>query len=169
MIIAKFLLKFIKILNKEGSPKAIAGGLALGVMLGFVPKIGLIGLALMIFILMLAVNQSAALLAAAVVSAVAWIGDPITNRVGYLLLTAGPLQSFWTLLANTPVVPWTRFNNTLVMGGLAIGAMLVIPSYFVFHRLVLAYREKVLTAIGKWRIVQVLKASKIVGIYNDYR
>jgi uncharacterized protein (TIGR03546 family) len=168
MLAVKFILKFIRILNKDASPGSIAAGLALGLVWGLLPKFGIMGVAVMTLALVLTVNFSAALVSAAAFTVVAWAGDPLFNKIGYALLTTAPLKGLWTALYNTPVVPWTRFNNTLVMGSLATGLVLMVPAFFAFRWGVVKYRERVLAAVQKWKIVQVLKASKLYGLYSEY-
>lgn len=168
MIALKLLLKFIRILNKEASPKAIAGGLALGMIIGFTPKGSLHNVVVLALILMLNVNAASAFFAAAACALVAYLADPLFNKIGYALLTAGPLQGLWTTLYNTPLVPWTRFNNTLVLGSLAFALAFFWPCYFLCAAGVRQYRTQVLTVVQKWKIVQALKASKLVSLYNDY-
>jgi uncharacterized protein (TIGR03546 family) len=169
VIALKLLLKFIRILNKEASPRAIAAGLALGMIVGLTPKGSLHNLAVLFLVLMLNVNAASAFVAAGFFTLVAYLGDPLFNKVGYALLTAKPLQGFWTSLYNTPAVPWTDFNDTLVLGSLACALALFWPVYFLNVRAVRNYREKVLVAVQKWRVVQLLKTSKLVSLYNDYR
>ena len=167
MLALKFILKFINVLNKDASPNAIAAGLALGMVLGLTPKFGLLGLVLLVLVLMLAVNFSAALLSTAAFTVFAWAGDPLFNKIGYALLTAPSLKGLWTAFYNTPAVPWTRFNNTLVLGSLAAGLSLLVPAFFAFRWGVVKYREKILTAVQKWKITQMLKASRLYSLYND--
>lgn len=168
MLALKLILKFINVLNKDATPNAVAAGLALGMVLGFTPKFGLLGLFLLVLALLFTLNFSAVLVSAAVFSIFAWVGDPLFNKAGYALLTAPALKGLWTLLYNTPVVPWTRFNNTLVLGSFATGLALVLPAFFAFRWGVVKYRERILTAVRKWKITQILKASKLYGLYAQY-
>ena len=92
MIILKLLLKFIGILNKEASPRAIAGGMALGMIIGLTPKGSLHNLVVLVFVLMLNVNAASAFVSAAAFAALAYLGDPLFNRAGYWLLTAAPFD-----------------------------------------------------------------------------
>jgi uncharacterized protein (TIGR03546 family) len=123
----------------------------------------------LILIFMLRVNTASAFLSAAVFSLVAYVGDPLFNKLGYLLLTAAPLQGLWTAMYNTPLVPWTRFNNTLVLGSLAFALAFFWPYYLLKAWGVRKYRENILATVQKWKIVQTLKTSKLVSLYNDYR
>lgn len=168
MVALKLLLKFIAILNKEAGARAIAAGMAFGMIIGLTPKGSLHNLAVLVLILMLNVNAASAIFAATVFSLFSYLADPLFNRAGHALLTAAPLQGLWTAMYNTPVLPWTRFNNTLVLGSVFCAVLLFWPAYFFFTWAVRTYRERVLTAVRKWKVVQVLKASRLVALYNQY-
>jgi uncharacterized protein (TIGR03546 family) len=168
MLTLKFLLKFFKILNQDASPRAIAAGMALGAIIGLTPKGSLHNVAVLIILFMLNANVVSGFFAAAVFTLFAYVGDPIFNQLGYALLTADPLQGLWTTLYNTPGVPWTRFNNTLVLGSLTAALILFWPLYFILTWAVRQYRERVMVTIQKWKIVQALKASKLFSLYNEY-
>lgn len=168
MITLKLLLKFINILNKAATSRAIAGGMAFGMIIGLTPKGSLHNLVVLVLILMLNVNAASAFFSAAVFTLFAFAGDPLFNKAGYALLTAPPLHPLWTALYNTPAMPWTNFNNTLVLGSLACALALFWPFYFAAGWAVRRYRTDVLAVVQKWRITQALKASKLYSLYNDY-
>ena len=50
-----------------------------------------------------------------------FIFDPVFHAIGLQLLEAPSLRGLWTSMYNTPLVPYTNFNNTVVLqrGGLA--------------------------------------------------
>ncbi len=56
----------------------------------------------------------------------AFLLDPVMNQVGNLLLRAPQLAHFWTEMAKAPVLPWTHFNNSMVLGAFLLG-ILTIP------------------------------------------
>ena len=169
MLILKFVLKFIRILNKDASPQQIAGGIALGSIIGITPFSSLHNLAVLVLILMVRVNISSALLGVLVFTAFAYVLDPLFNSVGYyLLVDASFLRPLWTALYNMPVVPWTKFNNTLTLGSLVCALVLFWPLYFFLVWAVVNYREKVMVSIQKWKIVTMLKGSKLYSLYTSY-
>ncbi len=169
MFTVKFILSFIKSLNADASPKQIAGGMALGSILGITPAVSLHNLIVFIVILMIRVNFSAALFAWGAFALFSYILDPVFNKIGYFLLAQTPaLQPLWTALYNTPVVPWTKFNNTLTLGSLVFALILFWPLYFFLTWFVTVYRERILTVVSKWKIVQILKASKLYSLYQSY-
>lgn len=169
MITIKLILKLINILNKDASPRQIAGGMALGAIAGLTPTASLHNLVVLVLVLMLKVNVTSAIFSWGLFALFAYALDPLFNKVGYHLLTGVPaLTPLWTALYNTPVVPWTRFNNTLVLGSLVCSLLAFWPLYFLLAWAVAKYREKVLVWVNKLKIVQALKASKIFMLYQSY-
>lgn len=167
MLALKILASFFKALNEKASPRAIAGGLALGAIIGLTPKGSFHNAIVVLLIFLLPVNKSASLVSAGLFTLCSYLGDPLFNALGEALLTAPALSPLWTTLYNTPVVPWTRFNNTLVLGSLLFSLLIFYPLFLVTTRFVVAYREKVVAAASKWKIVQILKVSKIYALYEN--
>ena len=166
MFLIKLLSKFVKVLRSAESPNQIAWGFALGVILGLTPLWSLHNLVVIALIICLRVNISAAMLAFVIFSFFSWLLDPLFHAVGFGVLVQIPfLQPVWTVLYNLSVAPFTRFNNTVVMGSLLCSLVLMIPNYFLFKAFVIRYRESWSVTIQKWKIVQILKGSKIVRFY----
>jgi uncharacterized protein (TIGR03546 family) len=162
----KLLVTFLKALNEKASPRALAGGFALGAIIGLTPKGSLHNVVVVLLIFLLPVNKSASLVAAALFSIMAYLVDPVFNRVGEFLLARPLLQGFWTTLYNTPVVPWTKFNNTLVLGSLSTALILFLPIFWGSARAVCQYRQRVVAVASKWKLFHLLKVSKLYMIYE---
>ena len=161
---------FIKILREGQTPAQVAGGFALGSILGLSPMLTLQGAVVWLIIFVLNVNLSAALLALSVFSLFAFLLDPAFHWVGYqVLVNIESLQGLWTSLYNAPVAPLTRFNNTVVMGSFVSALVLFVPVYFGMKRFVLAYRASVGQKIAKWKVYQVFKQSSLVQWYEKLR
>lgn len=166
----KIIRDFIKILREGQTPQQIAGGFALGSILGFSPMFTLQGLLIWLIILVLNVNLSAALLALTFGSLFAYLLDPLFHWVGYQLLADTPaLHGTWTALYNMPVAPLTRFNNTVVLGSLVVAVILFLPIYVGMKRFVLAYRARVGKKIEQWKIYQIVSKSAPVRLYLKFR
>ncbi len=169
MLILKFVLKFVAILNKDATPKAIAGGMALGAIMGITPAGSLHNLVVLFLLMMLRVNFSAGLVGAAVFKLFSYLFDPLFNRLGYwLLVDVKPLQPLWERIYNTPVLPWFKLNNTLTLGSLVVSIVLFYPLYRLLIVGVVQYRQKLMTRIAKWRIVTLLKASSLYRLYARF-
>lgn len=165
-----FIRDFIKILRAGQDPRQIAGGFALGSILGLSPMLTLQGVIIWLVILILNVNISAALLAIALCSVFAYIFDPLFHSLGYaVLVNMDPLKGLWTWMYNAPIAPLTRFNNTVVMGSFVVALAAFLPIYFGMQKLVLAYRTHIGEKVEQWKIFQVLKKSALVKWYEKIR
>ena len=167
------LSKLFKALRSGASPKQIAGGFIFGMILGLTPLWSLHNLLVLILIIVLKVNISMAIFSFLMFSGVAYLIDPLFHSFGYwLLVDVTALQGLWTSLYNTPVIPLTRYNNTVVMGSLVSSLILTLPVFFLVKGGVVLYREKLEAKIQKLKIVQVVKSSKIYSVYqkiSDFR
>lgn len=166
----KLVRDFIKILREGQTPGQIAGGFALGSILGFSPMLTLQGLLVWIVLLILDVNISAALVAMTICTLCAYLIDPLFHVLGYtLLVKIDALEGLWTYLYNVPIAPLTRFYNTVVMGSFVFALVLFYPLYVGMKRFVVAYRAHVGSRIEKWKIYQVINRSTLVQWYRKIR
>ena len=169
LLAVKWAGKILAALNSEVSPKQIAAGFALGVWIGLLPA-GLLSFALLLLAFVVNVNLALLLATAAILKIVGIIFDPLANLVGYaLLVNASFLEGLWTSLYNTPIIPYTKFNNTVVLGSFVIGFLLLVPMYFLGQWGVVAYRQRWRERIVKMKVVQVFKASMLYRFYSMYR
>ena len=166
----KLVSNFIKILREGQTPAQVAGGFALGSILGLSPMLTLQGLLVWLVILVLDVNLSAATLSLLMFSLIAFIFDPVFHHLGYFLLVdVEGLKVVWTTLYNAPIAPLTRFYNTVVMGSFVCALILFTPVYFGMKKFVIAYRTTVGARIEKMKIYQVVSKSWVVQTYQRIR
>ncbi len=117
----------------NATPRQVAAGAALGMVLGLVPKGNLIAVALGMALMAFRVNRTAGLLSAALFS---WIGlglDGFTDRLGGQVLALPSLQGVYAWLYELPLGPWIGFNNTVVLGSLLVGLYASYPCYLLTH------------------------------------
>ncbi len=170
LLIIKFLAKIFAILNSEISPRQIAVGFAYGAIIGLVPADSLLPYVLLTCGFIINFNLGALFLAAAVFKILSFAIDPIANHLGFFALTKiKALVPFWTSLYNMPMIPYTRFNNTIVMGSLIVGILLTVPLYFLAKNFVVTYRARWQQKILRLKIVQVVKASTFYKYYESYK
>jgi uncharacterized protein (TIGR03546 family) len=161
---------FIQILRSGQTPSQVAGGFALGSMVGLSPFLTLQGIILWLVILVLDVNLSAALLSATLFAIIAYLLDPVFHSLGYFFLAdISALQGIWASLYNAPLAPLTRFNNTVVLGSLVSSIILFLPIYVGMKRFVLAYRSHIHTKVEKWKVYQVLSKSTLIRWYDKVK
>jgi uncharacterized protein (TIGR03546 family) len=152
-------------LQGGGDPRHLAAGFALGAAMGLVPKGNLFSLVFFLLFFFFNVNKGMALLTALIFTAVGHVFDAPAHALGAVLLSASPLKPLWTVLYDLPVVPLTRFNNTVVLGNLAIGLLLYFPLYKLGLAAVKKYNEKYRPLVEQWPIVKALKG---MGWYQSY-
>lgn len=130
-----YLLRPLRLLGDlladASSPGQIAWGIALGMVVGLVPKGNLTAGVLAVLVLATRANLAAAGLATLFFSWVGMLGDPLTHRLGLALLTGDSLRPFWDWLYRQPLVPWTHLHNTVVLGNLLCGLALLLPVYAI--------------------------------------
>ena len=166
MVWLKIVAKILRVLKDGATPAQIALGFVLGWAIGMIPGWPVQVWLLVLLVLVLQANLSMAIVGAAVAALLSWIFDPALDAVGGAVLTAGPLQGLFTRMYNSP--PWslTRFNNTIVMGGMLVALVSAVVLFPLVVRGVRWYRERLLARIDKWRVVQVLKSSRLYGWYQ---
>jgi uncharacterized protein (TIGR03546 family) len=166
MFIIKILKKLIKALHSNASPSEIASGVVLGSIMGFTPGFTLVSFLVIFLIIILNVNISAAIVSSIIFSIGGLALDPLSHMIGSKVLYIPGLEGLWTSLYNMPLVPLSRFNNTVVIGGYIITLVLIIPIYIFSKKFVVVYREKLQAKIEKMKVVKLLKASKFFKFYT---
>ena len=132
-------------------PSAIALAFAFGLSIGLIPKDNLFVLALTGVMCFLRMNYLLATSLIVLVSIAAPWTDGMTNPVGRWMLERPSLQMLWNELASWPIVPWFRWNNSVVMGGFLFGMASFAPVYIVsawmIHRVARASNQRRVDAI----------------------
>ncbi|MFN0159440.1 MAG: TIGR03546 family protein [Bacteroidota bacterium] len=160
----------IKIFRAGQNPAQVAGGFALGAILGFSPMLTLQGVLVWLVLLIINVNLGAAFLAITLCTLFAYLLDPFFHWLGYsILVNIDGLRALWTSLYSAPIAPLTRFNNSVVMGSFVFALVALVPIYFGMKKAVVAYRTHVGEKMEKWKIFQVLKQSALVKWYEKVR
>ncbi len=123
--------RIVAILSQYRSPAQIASAIAIGIVLGLVPKDNLVVIALVAMIACLRINQLVACTTAIALSfANVWF-NPITAAVGSTLLEQPMIARSIGSLYQYPVLPWACLENTLVLGGIGLGILTFLPSYAI--------------------------------------
>lgn len=167
-ILIKQLLNLIKMLHSENGTTQIAWGLTLGVILGFSPFFSLQTFLVLFILFFFRVQFGAAFLSAFVFKFVAFLIDPWANSLGQWALEEPSLRPLWTKLYNIPIIPYTRFNNSIVMGSFLVALILSPFLYFMFIFLVKKYRTTVAARFEHSKAFKAIKGSKFYLWYNKY-
>ena len=148
-------------LTANDSPRQTAWGVALGMMVGLLPKGTLLAVVLAMLVCALQVNRAAALLAIGVFSYVGWALDDFAHRLGVIVLTAdGPRGAFMALF-DMPLGPWIGFNNTVVMGQLLIGLYLLYPAYRAGAHIGARWQPRISQWLLRYRVIRWLRGAEL--------
>ncbi|MDH5643009.1 MAG: TIGR03546 family protein [Gemmatimonadota bacterium] len=170
MLILRLIQKLIAALNSDGTPGQVAFGMAVGSALGLTPFLNLHNFILLVFAFLVNISFPAVMLGWIVFAPVGFLLDPVFDRIGaWLLLDNTGLLSFWTSLYNTPVIPLSNYNNTIVLGSLVGWVVLAIPIYYLSRFGVGWYRANVLPKLERSKFVKAVKASKVYSFYRLFR
>ena len=165
----RYIFKLIRAMHSDTDPRQISLGFSLGMIFGLTPFSSPHNLIVLLAILLFRVNISASVLSWGVFSLLAFLLDPVFHQIGIFILTGkGILAGLWTFLYNMPLIPYTRFNNTIVMGSLIFSILAFYPVYWCGKLLVVKYREIFMERFNRWKIIQLIKASSLYKWYSRY-
>lgn len=170
LAILKLLQSLVRELHSDGTPNQIAFGVALGAALGLTPIANAHNLVVVVLLLVLNVSFGAGMLAWALFVPVGFALDPAFDRIGRTLLVETPsLQPLWTSWFNAPVVPYTNFNNSVVLGSVVAWLLLFGPIFLLARVGVVRYRATYGERIRRSRFYQAVTASKAYNVYSWFR
>ena len=170
LTLLKLLQSLVKTLHSEGTPGQVAAGVALGAALGLTPLINVHNLLIVALICVLNVSLGGALLGWALFVPLGFVLDPVFDRLGRQLLLETPaLTPMWTAWFNTPILPYTNFNNTIVLGSVVVWLALALPIFLAARYGVTRYRATVGERVRRSRFYQAVTASKAYNVYTWFR
>lgn len=156
------IAKILKVLNSEDSPWQIGWAVGFGVLAGLLP-FGLLTIVILLVVCLFTINLSTFLLVWGICG-------------GLMLIFGDGLEAFtWQhaqhstlldLLASMESLQLLHLHHTLVLGAFLLGLFLLLPLGWTVAFLVSQYRQHIMVKMQKWKIVQLLKASRLVQIYE---
>lgn len=167
-LLLKQLFAFLKLLNSETGHNQIAAGIAAGFVLGMSPFLSLQSFLIFLFIFFFRIQAGAAFLAAFFFAFIAYLLDPVFHAIGVQVLEQESLHPLFTSLYNMPLVPLTRFNNTVVMGA-GMVTLVTSPILFLVSRtLILKYRAAVVARFKQTKAWKLIQATSLYKWYYTY-
>jgi uncharacterized protein (TIGR03546 family) len=95
--------------------------------------------------------------------------DPVFDRIGASLLQAPSLRPLWTSWYNTPLVPYSNFNNTVVLGSVVGWLVLTLPIFFAARYGVARYRATIGARVQQSKFYKAITASQVYNWYKIFR
>src|SRR5216117_1307975 len=169
MLFLKLIQSFFETLHSEGTPGQVAAGIALGSVLGLTPLVNLHNAMAFALIVLLNVSFGGAMLGWALFVPVGFLLDPVFDAIGSRLLEAPSLRSLWTSWYNTPLMPYTNFNNTVVLGSVVGWLALTVPIFFAARYGVARYRATIGERVRQSKFYKAMTASQVYNWYRLFR
>ena len=169
LTLLKLIQSIIKTLHSDGTPGQVAAGIALGAALGLTPLMNLHNLIVLSLIVLLNVSFGGGMLGWALFVPFGFLLDPVFDRIGASLLQAASLRPLWTSWYNTPLVPYTNFNNTVVLGSVTSWLVLAVPIFFAARWAVARYRATVGERVRQSKFYKAVTASQAYNVYKLFR
>ena len=169
LTLLKLVQSLIKALHSEGTPGQVAAGVALGSALGLTPLVNVHNLVIFAFLVILNVSFGGGMLGWALFVPAGFVLDPVFDRVGAALLIAPGLRPLWESMYNTPLLPYTNFNNTVVLGSVVGWLVLLVPIFLLSRFGVARYRATIGERVRRSKFYQAVTASKVYNVYRLFR
>lgn len=164
-LILKQIFALLKVLNSDTGENQIAAGIACGLVMGFAPALSLQTILIFTMIFFFRIQAGAAFASAFFFAFIAWLLDPVFHQVGMAVLEMDSLEGIFTTLYNLPIIPFTKFYNSIVMGAGVISLFLFPFMFFLTKKLVIKYR---VTVLARFQETKFWKAVKATGFYKWY-
>jgi uncharacterized protein (TIGR03546 family) len=168
-MIISWVAKIFVAINSNKKASQIAVAISFAFVLALIPKANLLWLSLFILTFFLKLNQAVEIVFIAIFSLLFGFLDKFLDRLGYAILTIPSLGDFFTKLFNSPFFYLTKYYNSIVMGGLAVGLVMAFPIYFLSKYLVVIYRDKAREKVANNKFIQaVLKQPLLAGLKKGF-
>lgn len=169
LTLLKLLQSMLATLHSEGTPGQVALGVAFGSVLGLTPLVNVHNAIIFGLVVVLNVSFGGGMLGWALFVPVGFLLDPLFNRIGFALLESRALRPLWESMYNIPLVPYTNFNNTVVLGSFVGWLVLAVPIFFGARWGVARYRATIGERVRRSRFYQALMASRAYNVYRWFR
>ncbi len=163
------VFELIRLLHSEAGTHQIAAGFALGLILGFSPAFSLQTVVVVLLLLMFRIQIGAALMGAFFFGLAAWALDPLHDVAGRAILEAEALAPLFTTLYNMPLLPLTRFYNSVTMGAMVVSMALAPAVYVIARWLVDKYRLTVVAWLRSTRLYKAMRTTSLAKWYLRYK
>ncbi|MDH4235477.1 MAG: TIGR03546 family protein [Gallionella sp.] len=167
-LLLKQLLALINLLNSATGTNQIAAGFACGLILGFAPMLSLQALLVFICMFLFRIQIGAALVSAFFFAFIAWLFDPVSDALGSAILEAEALRPMFALMYNMPLIPLTRFYNSITMGAGVLSLLLAPLVFLGGKRLILTYRARVVERFRNSRWWKIWSGTAMFKWYAKY-
>jgi len=161
-------MKILKALNSEQSPSQLASAVSLAAIIGLTPLFSLHNAFVLLVVFWFRVNLSLFIVMWPIFSLFGLLLAPQAEALGLSLLQAPSLVPFWESFYNTLLGRWSNFYYGGVLGSLVIALCMAIVLFPISKVLITQYREKWLEKFEQFKVIRLLKTSKLWMIYQNH-
>jgi uncharacterized protein (TIGR03546 family) len=165
----KLIQSIIKTLHSAGTPGQVALGISLGSALGLTPLMNVHNLIIFSVLVLTNVSFGGGMLGWMLFVPIGFLLDPVFHAIGLSLLEEPALRPMWTSFTNTPILPYTNFNNTVVLGSFVGWVVLFVPIFFAARYGITRYRATIGERVRQSRFYKAITASQAYNIYRMFR
>ncbi|MCL2761878.1 MAG: TIGR03546 family protein [Treponema sp.] len=162
----KVVAKLVVALNGNIKKTQIAAGIAWGLLLGLIPVGNFFWIVLLLVSFFFNHHHGLMIGFMLLFKLLSPLFAPALDLLGWEILHIEALQPLFTSMYNMPFVPFTKFNNTLVTGGLIAGIVLFVPTYFVLLPIINVYRNTLAPKIRNLKIVKTITKFPLFSVID---
>jgi len=148
-------------LTSNETPRQVAWGFVIGMMIGLMPKGNLLLVALTILLCALSVNKPAGLLGAGLFSLVGFAFDGLAHHLGSIILLWEPARPLHVWLYELPLGPWLGTNNTVVIGQLLLSLYFAYPAYYFAYQFATRIQPRISKWLMRYRAIRWLRGAEL--------
>ena len=167
-LILKQIFSLLKALNSDTGENQIAAGITCGLILGFSPMFSLQTILVFIILFFFRVQVGAVFASAFFFAVLGLILDPAFVVVGEIVLESSALESLFIVMYNMPIIPFTKFNNSVVMGAAVVGVIISPLIFILSKKLIIKYRISILEKFKNTKFWKAVKATSFYKWYAKY-
>lgn len=167
-LLLKQIFALVKLLHSDTETTSIALGVCMGFILGMTPAFSLQTVLVFMLLFIFRIQIGAAFLSAFFFKFIAFFLDPVFNAIGCAVLEMEGLKGLFTEMYNMPIVPLTRFYNSIVMGS-GVVSIALIPVVFVVSKImIIKYRSTVVAKAKQSKFWKLFTATTFYKWYATY-
>lgn len=135
------LQRWKRLALKRQTANRVAAGIAMGMIVGLIPGDSALAYLALVIALLCPVSLIAAALSALVFTMISPSLDTVLDSIGMQVLSMDALMGVWTWLETLPLIAWTRFNNTVVMGSIVFSLVAWLPVFLLMRWLITRFQS----------------------------
>ena len=156
-----------RIVDGVNTAHQLALGVAIGAVIGVVPKDSAFSWIMVLILLISRGNLLCGVLAAVGLSIISPHLDGYFDPVGMFVLNHDSLQAVFTEWIKVPWMAWTRFNNTVVIGSLVCGLVAAFPLYVTARFFFNAWGIALIESVTQLPVVRMFFGEEEDGVPSD--